>query len=302
VTRLLFIGVSTGGSSIVRLFPRWAGLLGLEATIEGRDMAVRAEAEEFRAVVSEIAEQEDICGALVTTHKVDVYRHALDLFAELDPLARLCREVSCISKRDGVLLGHAKDPITAGRALAELLDDDYWQRTGAHVLCLGAGGSGTAISVHLLSLAAPPAHIVVTDVEPARIAELRQIHARLAPTASVEYRVVSSREETDAVTAALPPGSLLINATGLGKDLPGSPVSDRARFPERGTAWDLNYRGELAFLRQARQQARERRLRVHDGWRYFLHGWSEVIAEVFGLDLDDERFAALAAAAEEFRP
>jgi hypothetical protein len=26
-------------------------------------------------------------------------------------------------------------------------------------------------------------------------------------------------------------------------------------------------------------------LTIEDGWRYFVHGWSEVIAEVFDIDL-----------------
>jgi shikimate 5-dehydrogenase len=299
---LVFIGVSTGGSSIMRLFPRWAALLGLDAEIVGRDVPVRAEPHAFRAAVTEIAADERLRGALVTTHKLDVYRHAADLFTELDPLARLCREVSCISKRGDALVGHAKDPITAGQALAALVDEGYWRRTGAHVLCLGAGGSGTAITVHLLSGAAPPERIVVTDVDSGRITELRQIHARLERAAEVDYRRVSSAQETDALLAALPPGSLVVNATGLGKDLPGSPLSRAARFPERGIVWELNYRGELDFLREARRQAKERGLHVHGGWRYFLHGWTEVIAEVFGVALDADTVAALARAAEPFRP
>lgn len=299
---LVFIGVSTGRSSIMRLFPRWATLLNLDAEIVGRDVPVRAEPAAYRVAVTEIAADQRLRGALVTTHKVDVYRHAADLFADLDPLARLCHEVSCISKRGDALVGHAKDPVTAGRALAALVDEGYWRRTGAHVLCLGAGGSGTAITVHLLSGALPPERIAVTDVDAERVAELRHIHARLRPPTEVEYLPVSSPEETDDLLATLPPTSLVVNATGLGKDLPGSPLSDAARFPEQGIVWELNYRGELDFLRQARRQAKERRLVVHDGWGYFLHGWTEVIAEVFDLVIDADAFAALAQAAEPFRP
>jgi shikimate dehydrogenase len=42
-------------------------------------------------------------------------------------------------------------------------------------------------------------------------------------------------------------------------------------------------------------------LRVEDGWVYFLHGWSQVIAEVFHLELTPELFAALAQAASTIR-
>jgi shikimate dehydrogenase len=66
--------------------------------------------------------------------------------------------------------------------------------------------------------------------------------------------------------------------------------------------WELNYRGDLRFLAQARRQQDERRLEIHDGWRYFLHGWSEVIAEVFHLELTPERFDRLAETADSQRP
>ena len=40
--RLLFIGVSTSGSSIFELFPRWAEILGIEASLEGYDIPLGA--------------------------------------------------------------------------------------------------------------------------------------------------------------------------------------------------------------------------------------------------------------------
>jgi shikimate dehydrogenase len=299
--RLHFIGVATEGSSIFELFPIWADLLGIHAEIEGRDIPLRAPPEAFRAVVEEIAAGEAIRGALVTAHKVDVVRHAGDLFDELDHFARLCREVSCISKRDGVVVGHAKDPITAGLALDSMLGPDYWSARRAHALCLGAGGAGTAITVRLLTEEDRPERIVVTDTREGRLEELRAVHSELEAS-GVEYRQVASPVETDALLEELPPGSLVVNATGLGKDAPGSPLSPQARFPPDAVVWELNYRGELDFLRQALRQADERSLSVHDGWRYFLHGWTEVIAEVFHLDLPPERFAVLAEAAEPYRP
>jgi shikimate 5-dehydrogenase len=299
--KLHFIGVSTAGSSIVELFPRWAELLGLDAELAGRDIPLGAPAEAFRAAVEEIAGDRRIRGALVTTHKLDVYRHAGRLFTELDSFARLCREVSCISKRDGALVGHAKDPITAGLALDHMLGSGYWAETGAHAVCLGAGGAGTAIVVHLLSLPEPPARIAVTDRDPGRLAALRELVGTLASPAAVEYHAVTSQVESDALLVSSPPGLLVVNATGMGKDTPGSPLSDTAVFPEGAVVWELNYRGELDFLRQARAQAKARGLALYDGWRYFLHGWTEVIAEVFGLELTPERFARLAEAAEPYR-
>jgi shikimate 5-dehydrogenase len=299
--RMLFIGVSTSGSSIFDLFPRWARILGIEASLEGYDIPLGAAPDAFRAAVEHIARDPAALGALVTTHKVDVYRHAGELFTELDANARLCREVSCISRRDGALVGHAKDPITAGRTLTEFLPADYWAH-GAHALCFGAGGAGTAIAVHLAGRDRAPERLIVTDTDPGRLETLRTALAELDAAARVRLEPVESVEESDALLERLPDGSLVVNATGLGKDAPGSPISERAVFPDRGVVWELNYRGDLRFLEQARRQEDARRLEIHDGWRYFLHGWSEVIAEVFHLDLSSERFERLADAAEPQRP
>ena len=79
----------------------------------------------------------------------------------------------------------------------------------------------------------------------------------------------------------LSPVSLVVNATGLGKDGPGSPITDDAPFPAEGFAWDFNYRGDLRFMDQARAQAQELPLHVEDGWLYFIYGWLSVIGDVF---------------------
>ena len=45
--------------------------------------------------------------------------------------------------------------------------------------------------------------------------------------------------------------------------------------------WELNYRGDLPLLSQARAQ----HVAVHDGWSLFCQGWAAALAAV--LDLDD---------------
>ena len=89
----------------------------------------------------------------------------------------------------------------------------------------------------------------------------------------------------DDILQSLKPGSLVVNATGLGKDRPGSPLTDEGAFPQDGLVWDFNYRGELVFLDQARVQQAKKNLLGEDGWIYFLHGWTRVIAEVFDIDI-----------------
>ena len=75
----------------------------------------------YREVVGFIKNDPRSVGALVTTHKIDLLHAARDLFDELDDFGSLMGEVSAISKRDGLLCGGAKDPITSGLALEAFL-------------------------------------------------------------------------------------------------------------------------------------------------------------------------------------
>ena len=68
-----------------------------------------------------------------------------------------------------------------------------------------------------------------------------------------------------------------------------------------GIVWEVNYRGELEFLKQALRQRTGRALQVHDGWRYFIHGWVTVIEEVFDLQIRDDQLARLAVLSEPER-
>jgi shikimate dehydrogenase len=172
------------------------------------------------------------------------------------------------------------------------------------VLCLGAGGSAVAISVYVAGLpdaADRPNKFIAVNRSQPRLDSLRAIHARL--DTDIEFEYISSEDpvENDRLMAALPAGSMVINATGMGKDRPGSPVTDDGLFPEQGWAWELNYRGELDFMHQALRQTESRGVRVEDGWVYFLHGWSQVIAEVFDLKLTPELFTRLDQAASSIR-
>jgi hypothetical protein len=47
-------------------------------------------------------------------------------------------------------------------------------------------------------------------------------------------------------------------------------------------------------MHQALRQAEALHLRVEDGWVYFLHGWTQVIAQVLHIELTDKLFARLA--------
>jgi shikimate 5-dehydrogenase len=120
-------------------------------------------------------------------------------------------------------------------------------------------------------------------------------------TKDIEFRFIHNPDpkDNDSLIAALPPHSLVVNATGLGKDAPGSPTTDAVSYPQNSLVWEINYRGDLLFKRQAEAQAREKQLHVEDGWEYFIFGWTQVIAEVFKIDIPLSMLGRLSAIAKE---
>jgi shikimate 5-dehydrogenase len=286
---LYFIGVTTTKSSIMKVFPAWAEYLGLKgAVIKGIDFKLHDDPAAYRAAVEFIRDDPLSLGALVTTHKIDLFHACRDLFDTVDEHALLMDETSCISKRGGRLVCHAKDPISSGLAIDGFLGEDYFARTSADLFSMGAGGSTIALTWHLMRRSRGgnvPARIVVTNRSQHRLDEIRRIHQQVESDVPVEYLLAETPEANDAVLKTLKPGSLVINATGLGKDAPGSPLTDAAEFPQHAVAWDLNYRGDLVFLDQARRQQAGKSLRIEDGWTYVLHGWTQIIAEVFDVTI-----------------
>ncbi len=281
--RMYFIGVTTGASSIHRVFPQWVRLAGMDgAELAGVDISIGAGPESYRAAVQKIRDDPEGMGALVTTHKVQIYGHARDLFTDFDADAERLGEVSCIVKRGPRLSGLAVDTLTAGLTLRAIAGEAGFR---GQALILGAGGAALALAVHLYR-EHQPAQVILTDISAARLDQVRSlVPARLI--------LVSRPEDHDRLLLDMPPGSLIVNATGMGKDRPGSPITEQARFPRDAVAWDFNYRGELLFLEYARQQG----IRAVDGWEYFLHGWSQIMARVLGFELTPALFAAMREAA-----
>jgi shikimate dehydrogenase len=282
-----FVGVSTGGSSIRKVFPEWAEVLGLPTRrLIGHDVPLESPPAAYREVVRAIRDDPEHWGALVTTHKMAVHAAARDLFDSLDELAETFGEVSCIAKRGDRLVGSAKDPVTARLALEEFLPPDHFGRTGGVALILGSGGAGTALSHQLGVRTDRPQRIICTALSGEPLDHARSVHERAGlPSELVSYVVTGDAGEVDRIVRSLPPASLVVNATGMGKDRPGSPVPDGTPFPDRAVVWEFNYRGPLDFWHQALHQQTARQLQVEDGWRYFVHGWTQAVAEVFDVPM-----------------
>lgn len=289
---IYFIGVTTGSSSIMKVFPRWAQALGLkDAVIKGIDFKPHSEPEAYREAVAFIKEDPLSLGALVTTHKIDLYNSCKDLFDYMDPFAGELGEISCISKKDGQYRAHAKDPISSGLALEAFVPENYWKDHGGEVLLLGAGGASLAMSVYFTQERFGenvPKRIVIANRSLPRLEEARRILEGRNERVSFEFIHNPSPDKNDATLAALPPYSLVVNATGLGKDGPGSPLTDACSFPENSLVWEINYRGDLVFKEQALAQREEKKLLIEDGWTYFIHGWTQVVSEVFQVPIEGE--------------
>ena len=304
-----FIGVTTGQSSSRRVFPLWMEALGRpEVSLVGIDVEIHAAPTRYRKIVADIKREPLALGALVTTHKIDLLAAAADLFDRLGPYATATQEVSSIAKDGGKLVGRATDPVAGGMSMDAILGEDYFGRTGGDLLMLGAGGSAVALILRLIQktkVTDRPDRIVVVNRSAPRLARLKEMVARTRDEGGrdIRFQFIQNNDATrnDGILAGLPPGSVVVNATGMGKDTPGSPLTDRALFPLNGVAWELNYRGELDFMRQAEAQRHARGLTVADGWDYFVHGWSQVISHVLHEEIDAALFARLSELAASAR-
>lgn len=302
---IYFIGVTTTKSSIMKVFPLWAEALGLEgAVIKGIDLEIHADPGIYREVVDFIKNDELSMGALVTTHKIDLYNAAKGMFEYLDPYAQMFGELSSISKNKGRLEGYAKDPISSGLALEAFVPENYWKDHGGEAFIMGAGGSAIAISSYLLSKDRGdniPSRLIIGNRSKPRLEEIKRIISEIKPGYDAQFHLTPEAGQNDAIVRELKPYSLIVNATGLGKDRPGSPLTDGCDFPGNSLVWEINYRGDLLFMRQAIKLKAVKNLHVEDGWMYFVHGWTQVIAEVFHIDIKGEALDKCEKLANELR-
>lgn len=306
--KMYFIGVTTGKSSINSIFPQWMKALKVyDACLTGVDFEPGDDPENYRAIVRKIKDDPDSLGALVTTHKMDIFSSCHDIFDFLDPLSQSMGEIASIYKCNGQLCGRAVDPVNCGRALNSFLPSSHWKRTSPRpeACILGAGGASLALCWHFLTQCSGdfsgPNRLTVCDISPERLEHLRRYLESLESGVCVDYQLVADAGDSDLLVNSLPSGSLVVNATGLGKDRPGSPISNAAVFPEQGLVWEFNYRGDLVFLEQAQSQRMSRKLQIEDGWMYFVYGWSSVIGDVFNIDMSEERVEELGAIAAPYR-
>lgn len=299
---LYFIGVTTNSSSIMKVFPKWSTELGLKNTkIVGIDLPIHAQEQAYRKVVQFIKDDPLSLGALVTTHKIDLFNACKDMFDYIDVFAKDLSEVSCLSKNNHMFCAHAKDPISSGLALESFVPQNFWQNKGGEVLLLGAGGSSLAMALYFAQdkWDNNVPKITIANRSEARLLSAKEHLQSVSKRINLKLICNPTPKGNDELIANLPPYSLIVNATGLGKDAPGSPTTDNVIYPQNSLIWEINYRGDLIFMHQAKIQATQKNLHVEDGWQYFIHGWTQVISQVFNISINDTMLNKLSKIARE---
>ena len=275
-----------------------------ELKLESIDHAIHDNPAKYRQTVVMVKENPNILGCLITTHKMDLYAAANDLFDFLDPTAMLCGEISCISKNEGKLEGYALEPLCAGRSLDAVTGEGYFGRTGGELLIFGAGGAALATVYHLIHKSGfedRPRKVIIVNRSQLRLDHMRCVIQKLETDIGFEFILNNDPKRNDMLMQSLPEHSIIINATGMGKDIPGSPITNKGIFPLHGIAWEFNYRGELDFLHQALGQKKDRNLMVEDGWAYFLHGWDLALRQILHLQGFVDLFSILEKSARAVR-
>jgi len=90
---------------ILRIFPVWATMLGLgESQLVGVDLPLQAPRAHYREMVDHLKGDPLSLAAVITSHKINLYMAASDLFDYSDRFARLSHEVSRLVKRDNILV------------------------------------------------------------------------------------------------------------------------------------------------------------------------------------------------------
>lgn len=309
---VLFIGISTAGSRVHAVFPRWSQLFCPGAILRGADLPADASPAKFRELVSAMAANPCVLGAVVTSHKLRLFGACADLIDDAEPLVGLTHEINGLDTRDGVR-AFARDPQSLDVVL-----DEIGATGGTPVprpmLCIGSGGSAIALMLAMrLDVArtlrtrqpqlrtgkAARGHLAIVGRRKESLEEVRAVQRRCGISGdSVDLLVARDQHAAAQHVISAQPGTVVINATGLGKTGPGSPLPEETAFPPSAVAWDFNYRGPLTFLHDARRAG----VATEDGWDYFVAGWSAALAAVTGRELTPALLASALHSVREFKP
>ena len=307
----LFVGISTEGSSVHQAFPLWAPILAPNGVLRGVNLPEDSEPERFRELVTNMRDNPHVMGAVVTSHKLRLYRAVSDL-VEADAFVELTHEINSLDTRDGIR-AFARDAQSLDVVLDTTATDSPDPRRP--FICIGAGGSAIALllamsldvqktldtgSVSRPTLANRRGSLSIVGRRQQSLDEIADVCHRIGLDRSeIDLILASTPDHVSEITRAAERSTVVANSTGLGKTSPGSPLPGPAAFAPHTVAWDFNYRGPLTFLEQARQATS---VRTEDGWDYFLAGWSAALAAVGQLEFTPGLLNEVRTASVPLRP
>jgi shikimate 5-dehydrogenase len=288
-SELLFLGVSTAHSQINKLFDRWARCLGSQLRLELHDMKPGSDAIEYVDFVDNMRSRHPyVLGALITSHKAAVFDFAKHSFDQVTDLSLRLGEIGMVYWRNGHMVGDANDALSTRQVALRILTNSHSWECGSHrAVILGGGGAGVALANTLVSEARLQCNeIIISEVNHDRVEAIRKLISRWE--SNIPITVCEVSDNSDDIVQRAGPGCLVANATGLGKDRPGSPITESVQLPTGCIVWEFNYRfipqPMPNFLEIANRQAFPRDLVVEDGTDYFIWGWLGVMANALQLD------------------
>jgi shikimate dehydrogenase len=316
---VLFLGISTAGSLAHRTFPGWSQLFCPGAVMRGIDLPEDAGPEAFRDLMAAMTASPGVLGAVVTSHKLRLFNACGDLLDDAEPLVALTHEINSVDTREGVR-AFARDPQSLDIILDGIGRPDGDGAGGGGgpaprpALCIGAGGSAIALMLAMrlditgtLAAGRPVLRagraargpLTIVGRDQASLDNIRAVRDRCGiPGEGVALRLAPDAGAVAGCVRSAAAGTVVCNATGLGKTSPGSPLPDLAAFPPGAVAWDFNLRGPLTFLSQARQAG----VATEDGWDFFVAGWAAALAAITGTELTPDLLSRAVRSAQPARP
>ena len=290
---MYFIGVSTQNSIINNIFPKWMEVLGYNIQLCGINIPLNASANIYQECAEKIKSSDNILGALVTTHKIAMYHSAKDIFDILSESAKEFKEIGAIYKREAGMYGEATDIISVNSAFQSIFDKV--NISNSDICILGCGGAGVALGYVILKhYNLRINRIIMTDTNMARLSQASKVLSMYDLNYKLNLVHVNSIKDNNDIINSLKRRSFIINATGMGKDVQGAPISNEVDFPSGSCIWEYNYRGNLEFIDIAKEQAAEKQLMIYNGFEYFIYGWTTVISRVLNIDIKKSTFDKLA--------
>ena len=204
-----------------------------QAGIDAVVVPMGCRAENFPALLREVFNLTNLCGALITMpHKVSV----ASLLDALSPAASIAGACNAVRRTpDGKLMGDMFD----GEGFVRGVRRKGCQLDGARVLVIGSGGVGSAIAASLA--AAGVAAIALFDVN-------------TASAGALAVRLRTHYPATTVTTGSNDPAgfSLVVNATPMGMNDGDPPPADVARIDPAAFVGEVVMKTEMtAFLKAA---------------------------------------------------